>query len=409
MAADWPQWRGPDGNGVAASAHPPSTWSATENIAWKVDVPGRGHSQPVVLGGRIFLTTDIEGEELPDVAPPKHKMNGKDFTHPDWDGIHRKQTLKVLCYDASNGKLLWEQTAYEGKVFDYRHHRNTYASPTPVTDGKALYVDFESQGFYAYSLDGKLLWKTSVGSITTEGMGPGSSPVSFGDTIILVCDQDEGDGSFLVALSKKNGEMVWKTPRKVQSSWATPAMVSGQLIVSGNEAIVAYDPSNGHELWSVPGLHSHAIHTPVPDGGMVIVSSGFPRKRTFGLKLDGEHVAWTYEKGTAYVVSPIVYQDYLYLVTDNGMLTCLDPKTGAVQYEGKRVPIPATFMASPVAADGKIFLTSEDGDTFVIKAGPVHEVIRTNTVGEPVYASMALAGDVIYLRAEKHLYKIASR
>jgi outer membrane protein assembly factor BamB len=186
-------------------------------------------------------------------------------------------------------------------------------------------------------------------------------------------------------------------------------LVGGELIVSGNEAIIAYDPSNGHELWSSPGLRSHAIHTPLPDGGMVIVSSGFPKKRTYGLRLDGEHVAWTYEKGTAYVVSPILYQGYLYLVTDNGMLTCLDPKTGAVQYEGKRVPVPATFMASPVAADGKIFLTSEDGETFVIKAGPEHEVLQTNTVGEPVTASMALVGDSIYLRGEKHLYKITGK
>lgn len=410
FSADWPQWRGPSANGVADDARPPATWSATENIAWKVDVAGRGHSQPVVWGDRVFLTTDIEGEELPGVKPPKHMMGTQEFTHPDWSGVNHKQTLKVLCYSASNGKLLWEQTAYEGQPFDYKHRRNTYASPTPVTDGKTLFVYFESLGFYAYALDGKLLWKTSVGNIASLGMGAGTSPVLVGDKVIVVCDQDMGDQSFLVAFSKKNGEMVWKVPRKIQASWATPILTSGQLIVSGNEAIIAYDPADGRELWRSRGLRSHAIHTPLPSGDMVIVSSGFPKKITYGLRLTGEdRVAWTYEKGTAYVPSPILYQGYLYLITDNGMLTCLDPKTGEIKYEGKRVPIPATFMASPVAADGKIFLTSENGETFVIKAGPEHEVIGTNAIDEPVYSSLALVGDTIYMRAEKHLYKMKDR
>lgn len=407
FAADWPQWRGPAANGVALDAHPPITWSATQNIAWKADVAGRGHSQPVVWGNRVFLTTNIEGEELPDVKVPKHIMGGQEFTHPDWDGLKHSQTVKVLCYDASNGKLLWEQTAYQGKPFDFRHRRNTYASPTPATDGKTLFVYFESMGMYAYSFDGKLLWKSSVGPIASEGMGAGTSPVLFGDTVIVVCDQDTGVDSFLAAFSKKNGELIWKTPRKVQASWATPVLADGQSIVSGNEAIIAYDPANGRELWHTRGLGSHAIHTPIANGDMVIVSSGFPKKRTFGIRLTtDDHVAWTYEKGTAYVTSPILYQGYLYLLTDNGMLTCLDPKTGEVKYEGKRVPIPATFMASPVAADGKIFLTSQNGETFVIKAGPEHEVIGTNSIDEQVYASLALVGDTIYLRAEKHLYKI---
>jgi outer membrane protein assembly factor BamB len=406
-AADWPQWRGPLANGVADDARPPLTWSATENIAWKADVAGRGHSQPVVWGNRVFLTTNIEGEELPDVKPVKHIMGKQELIHPDWTGLNHRQTLKVLCYDASNGKLLWEQTAFEGNPVDYRHRRNTYASPTPVTDGEALFVYFESSGLFAYSLDGKLLWKSSVGPIFSEGMGAGTSPVLVGDKLIVNCDQDTGEGSFLAAFSKRNGELLWKTPRSVQASWATPVMTNDQLIVSGNEAIIAYDPANGHELWRTRGLGSHAIHTPIPNGDMVIVTSGFPKKRTYGLRLTGEdHVAWTYDKGTAYVPSPILYRGYLYLITDNGMLTCLDPKTGEVKYDGKRVPIPANFFASPVAADGRIFLTSENGETFVIKAGPEHEVMGTNSIGETVYSSMALVGDAIYLRGEKHLYKI---
>ncbi len=411
-AADgnWPQWRGPGATGIAESTKLPITWSATQNIAWKAEVPGRGHSQPVVWGDRVFLTTEIEGEKVADFKEIVHMVGKEKFTHPDWSGADSLQTLKVLCFATGTGNLVWEQTAYRGKATDYRHKRNTYASPTPVTDGKAVYVYFESMGTYAYDFKGELLWKTSLGPIATLGMGAGTSPVLAGDLLIIQADQDDGKDSFLVALSKKDGKVVWKKPRAVQVSWATPLLYDGKLIVSGNEAIIAYDPKTGEELWRVPGLKSHAIHTPVPGDGMVVVSSGFPEKRTFGLKMtgEGERVMWKYEKGTAYVPSPILYQGLLYLMSDKGLLTCLDPKTGEVIYEGKRVPVPATFMASPVAFEGKLFITSQDGDTFVIKAGREHEVLGTNTLGEPVYSSMALAGDSIFIRAEKHLYKVKS-
>ncbi len=408
---NWPQWRGPGAAASAESKQLPSSWSATENVAWKVDVPGRGHSQPVVWGNRVFLTTDIEGEKVPDYKEIVHMMGKEKFTHPDWTGADVQHNLRVMCFDADTGKLLWEQTAYTGAATDYRHRRNTYASPTPATDGKAVYVYFESMGTYAYDMNGKLLWKTSLGPIASMGMGPGTSPVLAGDLVIIQADQDDGAKSFLVALSKKDGKVVWKKPRAVQASWATPLLYEGQLIASGNENIIAYDPKTGEELWRVPGLKSHAIHTPVPGDGMVVVSSGFPAKRTFGLNVGktGEHLKWTYEKGTAYVPSPILYQGLLYLMSDKGLLTCLDPATGQVIYEGKRIPVPATFMASPVAFDGKILITSQDGDTFVIKAGREHEVLRTNSLGEPVYSSMALSGDSIFIRAEKHLYRIKNQ
>jgi outer membrane protein assembly factor BamB len=405
---NWPQWRGPNAAGISESTRLPSKWSASENIAWKTEVPGRGHSQPVVWKDRIFLTTDIEGENIPDFKEIVHMAGKEKFVHPDWTGAELKHTLKVLCYDANTGKQLWEQTAYTGKATDYRHRRNTYASPTPVADGRALYVYFESMGVYAYDFNGKQLWTKSLGPIASMGMGPGTSPVLVDDLVIIQADQDDGKNSFIVALSKKDGKEVWRKPRPVQASWATPLLYNGQLIASGNEKIIAYDPKTGAELWSVPGLDSHAINSPVPGDGMVVISSGFPSKRTFGIKpaAEGDRVMWKYEKGTAYVPSPILYRGLLYLMSDKGLLTCLDPKTGNVIYEGKRIPVPATFMASPVAADGKLFITSQDGDTFVIKAGPEHEVLSTNQLGEPVVSSMALTDDSIYIRAEKHLYRI---
>jgi outer membrane protein assembly factor BamB len=215
-----------------------------ENIAWKSEVPGRGHSQPVVWGNRVFLTTDIEGDKIQDYKEIVHMMGEEKFVHPDWTGADLEHTLKVLCFDANTGKLLWEQVAYKGRAADYRHRRNTFASPTPVADGKALYVYFESMGTYAYDFNGKLLWKTSLGPMMTMGMGPGTSPVLVDDLLIIQADQDDGKNSFIAALSKKDGKVVWKKPRAVQASWATPLLYQGQLIASGNEKIIAYNPQD---------------------------------------------------------------------------------------------------------------------------------------------------------------------
>jgi outer membrane protein assembly factor BamB len=417
--SNWPQWRGPAGQGVSSDKGVPTAWSATENIKWKTEVAGRGHSSPIVWENRIFLTSTIEGDVVPGAQAVKHLINGKEFKHPDWAGSDRHQTLKVACLDADTGKMLWEKIAYEGTVFDHRHRRNTYASPTPVTDGRLVYAYFGSEGLYAYDFKGNLAWKVSLGGVPTLGMGAGTSPVLYENLLILQCDQHMGESSFIVALDKKTGKQVWRTNRKVQTSWTTPIIVSHanrtELITSGNELIISYDPRTGKEIWRCEGVRSHAIHTPMVGHGMVFISSGYPAKRTIAIKLGGSgdltgtpFIAWKYEKGTAYVASPILYGDYVYLISDKGILTCLDAKTGEVKYEGGRVPVPATFMSSPVAFDGKILISSEDGDTFVVKAGPAHEILRTNSLGEPIYASPAIAAGKIFIRGEKHLYCIAN-
>jgi outer membrane protein assembly factor BamB len=371
-----------------------------------------------VWGKRVFLTSSIEGDVIPGAKAPKHMAGTQEMKHPDWTGSDRKYTFKVICADLDRGKILWEHAPYEGAVYDHRHRKNTYASPTPATDGRYLYAFFGSEGLYCYNLDGKPIWKVSLGGIPQLGMGPGSSPVLWRDLVIMVCDQDSGkEGSFIVALDKKSGKEVWRTARKTRASWATPILVNSpsrtELVVSGAETVISYDPATGKEIWSCKGVESHAIPSPVVGHGMIFLSAGSQAKRAFAVKLGGlgdltntPYIAWRYDKGTAYVPSPILYGDYLYLMTDRGLLTCLDAKTGALKYEGGRPPAPATFTASPVAFDGKIFITSEDGDTFVIRAGPVHEVIRTNSLGEPVYASPAIANGKILIRGEKHLYCI---
>ncbi|HEY7785745.1 MAG TPA: PQQ-binding-like beta-propeller repeat protein [Pyrinomonadaceae bacterium] len=417
FASNWPQWRGPAGSGISDEKNLPTQWSTAKNIKWKTPIAGRAHSSPIVWGNRIFLTTAIEGDVVPGAKAVKHMMGDKEFLHPDSIGADKKHTFKVICLDSETGRVLWEQTAFEGTPYDNRHRKSSYAASTPATDGKHVFAYFGSEGLYAYDMKGKLAWKADLGKLATVGMGTGTSPILYENVVLMQCDEDNGGSSFIVALDKKTGKEVWRTPRKVQVSWATPMLVKTakrtELITSGTEAIIAYDPATGKELWRHKGVESNAIPSPVANSDMVFISAGFPAKVVMAINLGGsgdlaDTVAWKYAKGTAYVPSPILYNGYLYLTTDRGIITCLDAKTGEVKYEGGRVPIPATFTASPVAFDGKILLTSEDGDTFMIKAGPTHEILGTNSVGEPVYASPAIADGRIFIRGEKNLYAIGN-
>ena len=415
--ANWPQWRGPSGQGVSLEKNLPTEWSPTKNIKWKTPIAGRGHSSPIVWGNKIFLTTAIEGPMVPGAKAVKHMDGDKEFLHPDSVGADRKQTMKVICLNRETGKILWEQTTFEGTPYDNRHRKSSFASSTPATDGKYVYAFFGTEGLYAYDMSGKLAWKADLGKLGTVGMGTGTSPILYENMVVLQCDEENGEASFIVALDKKTGKEVWRTPRKVQVSWATPLLVRpakrAEIITSGSEAVIAYDPATGKELWRHKGVESNAIPSPVANNEMVFISAGFPAKIAMAITLGGtgdlvDAVAWKYAKGTAYVPSPILYGDYLYLTTDRGILTCLDARTGEVKYEGGRVPIPATFTASPVAFEGKILLTSEDGDTFIVQAGPKHEILATNSIGEPVYASPAIADGRIFIRGEKNLYCIGS-
>jgi outer membrane protein assembly factor BamB len=418
-AGNWPQWRGPEGSGISNEKNLPSEWSPTKNIKWKTPIEGRSHSSPIVWGNRIFLTTAVEGAEVPGAKAVKHQIDGKDFIHPDSVGANKKHTFKVMALDRDSGKLVWQQTAWEGTPYDDRHRKSSYAASTPATDGKMVYAFFGTEGLYAYDFKGKLVWKAQLGNIGTLGMGAATSPILYDNFVIVQADEENATASFIIALDKKTGKEVWKTPRKIQVSWCTPLLVRTatrtELITSGTENVIAYDPATGKELWRHKGLESNAIPSPVANNEMAYLVAGFPTKITYAIRLgqNGDltgtpNVPWKYEKGTAYVPSPILYGDSLYLTTDRGILTALDAKTGEVKYEGGRIPIPATFTASPVAFEGKILMTSEDGDTFMIKAGPKHEILGTNSVGEAVYASPAIADGHIFIRGEKNLYCIGS-
>jgi outer membrane protein assembly factor BamB len=412
--ANWPQWRGPGSQGISSETQLPTEWSPDKHVAWKAALPGSGSSSPIVWGDRIYVTAVIEGDVVPGHRAVKHKQgNDEDWIHPDSVAGDKTHTFKVLALDAASGKVIWDRTAYEGTVYDARHRRSSFAGPTPVTDGALVFAYFGPEGLYAYDLKGELVWK-ALHPFATLGLGTGTSPLLQENLVIIQKDEDNGDHSEIVAYDKKTGKEVWKTKRDVEISWSTPVLVQAagrtELVTNGNERIIAYDPATGKELWQTKGVDSNAIHTPLVGHGLVIVTAGYPAKRVLALRpgavADDQRVAWEYLRGTGYVISNILYGDYLYLVTDNGVVTCLDPKTGAVKYEGGRIPVPARFMGSPVAFGGLIALTSEDGDTFLLKAGPSHEIVRTNSIDEPVYSSPAIANGRIYIRAEKHLFAI---
>lgn len=416
---NWPQWRGPAGLGVAAGTNYPAEWGPEKNIAWKTPIEGKGHSSPSVWGNYIFTTTSIRGGPSGHKAPDHLGYDMRPgYLNPDSEEADHNYTLKVLAHDARSGELLWEHTPYEGIMWDNRHKKNTYASSTVATDGRMLYAFFEAAGLYAYDFKGRQIWKLSLGNIAKGGMGPGVSPVIYEDLLILQVDQEMGAGSFIVALNKTTGKQVWRTERTTRRTWGTPLIVRTparvELTATGAEMIAAYDPRSGKELWrNTPGLQNHPIPSTVAGHGLVYFSSGYPGKRVLAVRpgRDGDltgtdALAWRYDKGTSYVASPVLLGDYLYLMTDAGVITCLDAVTGAVVYEGGRPPIATTFRSSLVAYGDRVLQTSEEGDTFVFKAGPKHEILHRNSVGEPVWASLAFARDTIYIRGARHLFAI---
>jgi outer membrane protein assembly factor BamB len=415
---NWPQWRGTGGNGISGETGVPSEWSESKNIAWKTAIPGRGHSSPIVWGDRVFLTTSIEGPIVPGAQAVRHVRNGQEYLHPDSVGADHSYTMKLLCLDLKSGRVLWEKTVYEGTVHDNRHKKNTYASATPATDGRFIYLSFEAEGVYCYDFDGKKIWKISLGKIAKGGMGPGTSPVLYENLVILQCDQEYGEGSFIAAVDKKTGKEVWRVSRDQRRSWATPLLIKTaqrtEMVTSGPNKIISYDPSTGRELWRAPGVISNPIPSPVAGQGLVFVTAGSDAKRAFAIRLGGSgdlagtsNLVWSYDKGTAYVPSPILYNEYLYLVTDAGAITCIEAGTGKVIYQ-TRIPMAARFTASPVAFDGKILFVSEDGDSFILKAGPTPEILNANALGEPVYASPAIVPGRILIRGQDNLYCIAN-
>lgn len=420
----WPRFRGPDGTGVVEGPKLPDRWSATENIAWKVPVPGRGWSSPIVVGNRIFLTTAVNSGT--DIEAKKGLYFGGDRSKPQ----ETEHTWKVLCLDLAHGSVVWEQTAHQGKPVTPLHVKNTYASETPITDGERIYAFFGNVGLFCYDLDGKPLWSKPVEPHRMRsGWGTAASPVLHGDRIYLVNDND--DKSYVMAIDKHTGDEVWKKDRDERSNWATPFVwknsLRTELVTPGTGKTRSYD-LEGNLLWEFGGMSVITIATPYAAGDLLYISSGYvldAKKPLFAIRPGGtgdltlpadknanDAIVWCQKTAGPYNPTTLVYRDRLYVLYDMGLFACLDAKTGKEIYGGgnqkKRIPNGRAFTASPWAGDGKIYCLNEDGVTFVIKAGDDFEILNTNSLGddEMAMATPAVVDDRLLIRTATQLYCI---
>ncbi len=384
---DWPWWRGPALDGKSRDRQTATQWSGTENVFWKYAVPGRGHSSPILCGRYIFLTSADE----------------------------QTKTQHVLAIDRKTGKQLWDYTAHRGG-FLRKYSKNTHASATPACDGKALYSVFiNNDGLHvtATSLEGKLLWQKEAGKFRSEH-GYGSSPVLYGSLVIV--NGESLKDSFLAALDRTTGKEVWKIDRKTtgrHGNYSTPivALLAGksQLIQTGMHEVTSYDPETGEKIWSCAGPAEVTANTVACSDKLVFASGGFPEKELLAIRADGKgdvtktHVEWRTRKGVAYVPSPLYHDDYLYVVSDDGMATCFETASGKQIWQER---LSGAFSSSPILVGSLVYVTNEAGLTFVLKTGPKFEIVAKNDLGDSVLATPAACGDRLYLRTSRFLYCI---
>lgn len=408
---NWPMWRGPSGIGISTTANPPLEWSETKNIRWKVEIPGRGHSSPIVWNNRLYVTTAVP---VGVTGEAQHAPRGTVAQR----GVHR---FVVMALDRKTGKTVWEQTVREAEPHEKSHVDNgTWASSSPFTDGERLYAYFESFGLYAFDMSGKLLWEKDLGDKRMRNeFGEGSTPALHGNTIVVVWDHLNGE-SFIVALDKRDGKELWRQPRKEIDTWATPLVldVNGrpQAIVPAMERVRSYDLATGQVVWESKGLTMNPIPSPVHDGnGLVVLMSGFRGNDLKAIRvadakgdIDGTPaIAWTFDRDTPYVPSPILVDGVLYfLKTNSGILSAFDAKSGKPVYQNQRLEGVPNIFASPVAARGRLYFSGQEGSTIVVKAGSTYEVLATNHLDDGFDASPALADNELFLRGRKFLYAI---
>jgi ankyrin repeat protein len=419
---NWPSFRGPHASGVADGQMPPPVWDAAKglNIRWKTAIPGLGHSCPVVWGDLVFVTTAV-GEPK---ASVKTGLYGdvhsvKDATKHRW---------QVLCLDKRTGKVLWERTAHDGVPKVKRHPKSTHANPTPATDGRHVVACFGSEGLYCYDCKGDLLWKQQLGLLDSGWFydpdyqwGFGSSPIIYRDLVFVQCDA--GKNCFIAAYHLKDGTRAWLTPRDEVSSWGTPTIWENkarvELVANGTRFVRGYDPLTGKELWRLGGNSEITVPTPIFGKELLFITSGYRApKPVYAIKpgatgditpkdgkTSGEYLAWSNKRGGTYMPTPIVYGDYVYTCSNAGIVTCYRAATGQRVYQ-ERLGGTNGYTASPVAADGKLYFTGENGRTQVVKAGPKFEVLAVNGLGDACLATPAISDGMMFMRTEHFLFGI---
>ena len=403
----WPQFRGPHGDGTAAAHKLPLVWSETNNIAWKVPVPGRGRSSPVVLGNRIWLTTAL-GQGL-----------GKARMGPDDVQTAEHITFEAVCLDRTDGKILWETPLFDVDKPAPVHRLNSWATPTPVVEPGQLYCDFGTFGTACVDAKtGKVLWRQRLA--LDHQVGPGSSPVLWQNLLLLV--RDGCDAQYVAALDKKTGQTIWKTDRPpintpttdLRKAFATPLMVrSGgreQMIAAGPHWIVSYDPATGKEIWRARHGQGFSFgSSPVFGHGMALFSTGCFKAELWAIRVDGEgdvtstHVAWKCLRQIPVMSSPVLAGEELYWISDEGIACCADVRSGGVHWQKR---LGGTYLASPLSADGRVYFFGHDGKTTVVKAGRQFEQLAQNFLEGPLAATPALLDGAIFLRTDSHLYQI---
>lgn len=413
----WAHWRGPLGTGVAPEGDPPLEWNERDglNIRWKVSLPGKGHSAPVIWGDRIFVTTAVPyGSPL---DPRYSKAPGAHDNLP----VTSRQKFVALGLDRADGRILWQKTLREATPFDGHHNTASFASNSPVTDGRHVYAFFGSYGLYCLDVEGNEVWRADFGEMKPlHGHGEGSSPVIAGDALVVNWDH-EGE-SYVVALNKLTGKQLWKTPRNEVTSWASPIVIehSGrqQVVVSGTNRIRGYDPATGKVLWECGGLSTNVVASPVFADGMVFAGSSYDTRALLAIRLDGargditgtKQVVWSRNRSTPYVPSPVLYDDALYFLGHyQGVLTRVNAKTGEDKPGSFRLPGIQDVYSSPVAAKGRLYLTDRTGTTLVISHADKPKVLAENRIEDGVSASAAIADKSLFLRGEHFLYHLGEK
>ncbi len=415
--SNWPQFRGEGARGVAVGQNPPTHWDVPKNVnvSWKTPIPGLAHSCPIVWQDKVFVTTAVRLKGAADV---------RTGLYGDVDSVEDDSPYawRVYCLHKQTGEILWEQTAYEGVPRVKRHAKSTHANPTPVTNGKVVVAFFASEGLYCYDLDGKLLWKKNLGMLDSGWFfdadyqwGFASSPIIFNDVVIVQCDVQKD--SFIAAYRLSDGEQVWRTPRDEIPTWSTPTVCETSagpiLVTNGTNYARGYNPHTGEELWRLADHSEIAIPTPFYADGLIYVASGYrPIKPIYAIRptargdisLQGdattnEHIAWSRHWGGPYTPTPLVYGDYLYICDNDGILSCYLAKTGKQVYRYRlRKGGAASYSASPVAADGRLYFPSEEGVVVVVRAGPKCEVLAANPLGEECLATPAISDTLFLVR-----------
>lgn len=421
-STNWPSFRGPNAAGVADGYSLPEEWDIAEkeDIKWSTEIPGLGHSSPVIWGKRLFVTTAVGGS-----SDLKVGLYG-DIAPVEDDSVH---SYYLYCLAKKNGKVLWKQKCHEGVPKIKRHTKATHANSTPATDGKHVIAFFGSEGLYCYDMDGKPLWKKDLGVldsgyyvVPTAQWGFGSSPIIHDGLVIVLCDVQKG--SFVAAFDVGTGEQKWKTERDDVPTWGTPTVVESgktkQVVVNGYKHIGGYALATGRQLWKLKGGGDIPVPTPVLGRDLIYITNAhgnlapiYAIKPTAngdislkGGETSNAGIAWARLRDGGYMQTPLVYGDYLYVCRDNGVLSCFEAASGKELYKKRMGGGLTGFTASSVAGDGKLYFTSEDGDVHVVKAGPNFEELSKCSLGEVCMASPAISKGVLYFRGQKHVIAI---